>query len=618
MMNRIFLLLIIASFSSYGQDSLFVANKDAGNYPFSSVSFKNDSAYYLYQNFYFVCKENDIQKVNHLKPIVDKKVQSSNWEIEQGVKEYCDAYFYRLNGKIDEAINRYNKAKRLFSKKKQLIPSKWAELGIANCDYFLGRREKALLQYENLFKEVKDIDLLLSANLSFNIAVLYHEKYSVGDKSKRNPEDYKKAKKFYELTLKQNRDLDVDLGVSRTYCLYGAFNSIAEGFKEATWMLDSALILAKEAKNLEHIAFVNLNIGKNIIAQGDILNGIIFLDSAAAYYDETENYSMSSYANVLMAQGYENMGMYEKAYEHEKNRADLNKKFHSQTLADKSMFYETEFKTKDLEDALGLTKQEKLAFKNESLTRMIWIVVLGAIALIGFLMFYFILKSRKKKAEMQTSELKIKMQNELISETIKAQDEVRISLGRDIHDGLCQTITGIRLNQIQLQKELENVAPEIAEKLKKNTAIIENLYTDARDLSHTLTPSGIIHNSLKNLIYDIAKQMLNEFNLSYSDSNLSNSVFESTPEKKLHVVRIFQELTTNIIKHAQATKVDVQLYERKGNLIIRIEDNGVGFNTSELNGFGLQSIQCRTDILKGTLSFETENGLVSILRVPVA
>ncbi|MBL1280634.1 MAG: hypothetical protein COA33_010190 [Fluviicola sp.] len=617
-MRFVFLFLLVSTFSCFGQDSLYTEHKDAKNYPFISIEQQKDSAYYLLQNFYFTCKENDIQKVNKLKQIIDEKLQSTQWRINIGVKNYCEAYFYRLNGKIDEAILKYNLSKNEFAKDNYFVPEKWAVLGIANCDYYLGRRQKALTQYESLFEEVKDVDLLLSANLSFNIAVLYHEKYSAGDKSKRNQENYRKAKTFYELTLKQNRELNVDLGVSRTYCLYGAFNSLADDFDNANWMLDSALILAKKANNLEHIAFVNLNIGQNIIAQGDILSGISMLDSAAVYYDKTDNYNMNSYANVLMARGYEKLAMFKEAFEHEMNRADLNKKAQTQTLADKSMFYETEFKTKSLESELSIANQDKLALENENLTRLTWILALGFMAIVGLILFYFILKSRRKKSQLRESELKVKMQNELISETIRAQDEVRISIGRDIHDGLCQTITGIRLNQLQLQKELENTSPEVAEKIKLNTAIVEELYNDARELSHQLTPSGIVHNSLKNLLRDVAEQMLMNFDLSINDASLSENVFESEPEKKLHVVRVFQELSTNIVKHSQAKKVSIQMYERKGNFIICIEDDGIGMNIEKVkNGFGLQSIQCRAEILKGSLSFQSENGLLCILKVPL-
>jgi signal transduction histidine kinase len=99
------------------------------------------------------------------------------------------------------------------------------------------------------------------------------------------------------------------------------------------------------------------------------------------------------------------------------------------------------------------------------------------------------------------------------------------------------------------------------------------------------------------------------------DKRLENSL-------EITVFRITQELITNIIKHAEATKatINLSLYEKNLNLII--EDNGLGFDTNKINfkrGMGLHSIKTRIAHLKGTFNIDATLGKGSsiLMDIPI-
>jgi NarL family two-component system sensor histidine kinase LiaS len=85
------------------------------------------------------------------------------------------------------------------------------------------------------------------------------------------------------------------------------------------------------------------------------------------------------------------------------------------------------------------------------------------------------------------------------------------------------------------------------------------------------------------------------------------------PEKaEIHLYRMIQEIVNNAIKHSKATSLIINLYSQNNKLIIKINDDGKGFNTEtmkkESTGFGLKNILSRVDILKGDLYLASQPG----------
>ena len=91
--------------------------------------------------------------------------------------------------------------------------------------------------------------------------------------------------------------------------------------------------------------------------------------------------------------------------------------------------------------------------------------------------------------------------------------------------------------------------------------------------------------------------------------------------KKVTLFRIVQEQLKNIIKHSQASKVDIYLENKEGNTQLMIKDNGIGFDTKQTHsGIGLSNIYERTRFYNGTVDIQTSpgNGCTIVVTIPAS
>ncbi|MBI1958763.1 MAG: ATP-binding protein, partial [Candidatus Rokubacteria bacterium] len=82
----------------------------------------------------------------------------------------------------------------------------------------------------------------------------------------------------------------------------------------------------------------------------------------------------------------------------------------------------------------------------------------------------------------------------------------------------------------------------------------------------------------------------------------------------------FQELMTNILRHAQAEHVSIELYEREGTLLLAVEDDGVGFTPSETaEGTGITGMRERAALVNGSIRLDSEPGMGThlVVEIPV-
>ena len=89
---------------------------------------------------------------------------------------------------------------------------------------------------------------------------------------------------------------------------------------------------------------------------------------------------------------------------------------------------------------------------------------------------------------------------------------------------------------------------------------------------------------------------------------------------EVHVYRICQELVQNVIKHAQASKLRLQIIRHNDALNISVEDNGIGMPKDNIQrGFGFSTIQSNVDLFKGTFTIESQpgKGCLVLIDLPV-
>ena len=211
-------------------------------------------------------------------------------------------------------------------------------------------------------------------------------------------------------------------------------------------------------------------------------------------------------------------------------------------------------------------------------------------------------------------------QEKIISTIIETEDNERARIAKELHDTLGQKLTTVSLNFNSLKKDISFNNGGL-KKLNTGLNYLKEAIRDSREIAHNLMPQSIEDFgyvlSVQSLLADI--DAVSETKFDFYDNLKGERLPKNT---ELHLYRITQEAVNNILKYAKATTVSIQLMRYDGEVILTIEDDGIGFDANEKiekgNSFGLKSMLNRVNSLSGSLQIESGkgNGTVIIVEVP--
>jgi len=204
-------------------------------------------------------------------------------------------------------------------------------------------------------------------------------------------------------------------------------------------------------------------------------------------------------------------------------------------------------------------------------------------------------------------------------ETIR-EDE-RTHIAREIHDELGQQLTGLKMDISSLRKKVPDENKGAHKKIAAMMTLLDGTMATVRHISSQLRPGILDDLGLVDAI--------NWQGIEFEKRTGVQCIFQSrlkarTFEKELStgVFRVYQETLTNVARHAKATKVNTTLEVNNDHIILRVQDDGKGFNEAAVknkNTLGLLGMKERALMFGGYLNIESEAGkgtLVS-LRVPM-
>ena len=206
------------------------------------------------------------------------------------------------------------------------------------------------------------------------------------------------------------------------------------------------------------------------------------------------------------------------------------------------------------------------------------------------------------KTKLAEAKAKLEYQQSLLDTTIKTQEKERKRIAADLHDDLIGKLTVIKLHQ-----EVSN---------SKDTAsinLINECIKTARRISHDLSPPLLEYTPLPDLIYEIFEPWKTKLSINPFFDIRQNEDSHSS-EFKIQLIRIIQEVITNIDKHAKASEINVHFRQSNQSTILTIKDNGIGYNSAnQKKGLGLKNIQIRAEWLKGSFAVESQLGKGTII-----
>jgi len=244
------------------------------------------------------------------------------------------------------------------------------------------------------------------------------------------------------------------------------------------------------------------------------------------------------------------------------------------------------------------------------------------------------LEDRVRERTMELAEANVAMRSEiserirtersrvrLLRQIVRAQEDERRRIARDIHDHLGQQMTALRLSLDSLAQDAAGDGLRI--RLEQTQALAERLDADVDFLAWELRPAALDDLGLTPAIGNFVREWSRHSGIPGEFHTSGMEGLRLAPEAESALYRIMQEALNNIMKYARPTHVDVLLERRDNQVVLIVEDDGVGFDPQREAegpaGLGLVGMRERATLVGGTLEIESRpgEGAAIFARVPV-
>lgn len=224
---------------------------------------------------------------------------------------------------------------------------------------------------------------------------------------------------------------------------------------------------------------------------------------------------------------------------------------------------------------------------------------------VGFIVLYNVFQSRLLRDAKLAYEKELDYKNSLLANTIEVQERERKRIAKDLHDDIGSKLSIVNLN-INLLKDSVESNEQLEVILDHIESSLELSIEQTRSISHDLYPPILekfgIQSAIESLAREITRTGVIKVNLL-----IDNEWKQFNKSEELHLYRIFQELTHNTIKHANASEIMISSKMEDGKLELEYKDNGKGISANgKVTGLGMSSIETRINILKGEMEVDTE------------
>lgn len=229
-----------------------------------------------------------------------------------------------------------------------------------------------------------------------------------------------------------------------------------------------------------------------------------------------------------------------------------------------------------------------------------------------FLLFVVVVFNRYRLKQKHRFQQKLNaQQKEQAVAVMETQEQERKRIAEDLHDSLGHLLSTAKLN---LQ-----AFPESQKHLMENPLLLLNQAShEIRNITFNLMPRTLEEEGLVPALNELAKKTTSSgIRMSLHVHGMENVALEM--QVQFNIYRIIQEAVNNILKHAQAKEIGIQLVRADGQLTVMVEDDGKGFDPASLkkNGRGLRNITTRSEWLNGKTGIDSTPGRGTTIAIEI-
>lgn len=359
-------------------------------------------------------------------------------------------------------------------------------------------------------------------------------------------------------------------------------------------------------------------------AQNQWAEGLQLLQKATPQDWEELDYLDQVFLMEELADAYQHLEQYDSAYYYLSASYSLRDTLYNQQKQKAFTRFQTE-RYKNETSVQALKTEQEASKARIYLMSTLLVLLLALIITIAYFQrkkaHLLIQKQQAKLHEQAVNELIQNSEMQYLSAGIEGRELEKEQIARELHDQLGSSIVTLTWQyDAILDKMPKNAAQYQA--LQKLNQSLKKLYQDIRQIAHqlgagVLERAGLIPvlNELCNTIGESGK-----IEVSFSHFGLEKRLAYTY---EVNILRIIQELISNVLKYADATQLMIQLNYIDGVLNIMVEDNGVGFKQQDAlaqSGVGLSNIEARLRSIQGTIQFENrpKGGTTVIFHIPIS
>lgn len=425
--------------------------------------------------------------------------------------------------------------------------------------------------------------------------------------------NFSKSAKDYAFHLQKCKKMEKDFFEENQSYHSSTFYVEEMSINEKIPFLIQAIEYHKQNSYPDGITRTYLHIMESLMNVDDLRRALQFNQEALAYIQEHPETSLGdqSEINFMNSKIQEELGRYKEALQSIKIHNALEDSIQSinnyKTIQELNIKYETTLKEKLLVES-QIEVDKKTSQRNIFLLSSIFLLLAGVLFWRRYKQQQLLNEKEHLIREQKIQQLEKEKKILSLAAMLEGQEAERIRIAKDLHDGLGGLLSTVKAHFGKIQKEIQKL--ESMQIYNKATGMIDEACDEVRRISHNMMPGVLRANGLKVAVEQIANELrsAHQLKVDYEFIGDQNRMNETT---EVFIYRIIQELTNNIVKHAAANSVLIQLIKSEKEIQILVEDNGKGFDlkkAKEKEGLGIKSLISRIDFLNGTYEIDAREG----------
>ncbi len=498
------------------------------------------------------------------------------------------------------AITAYNQSERLFNTLNNTAGLANVNVGLGN--YYMYEEKNFSLSLEKFQTSLGAYRSLENTWMEMVTLNNIGNVYSYED-ANNDLLDVATAISYYHQALTLARNMEDSLQIGGIFMNLGQSHEMSSP-DSAFYYYHAAEEIFDALKNPYKLASVYLNLGLFEVKRTQYNTSIPFSETAFKIANKENYWDFIHGASKNLSLAYESIQELDSALKYLKIHSEYNDSIYNESrrtaIENLKISYETEKKEKEIE--------LRTAENRTLMTTLLVAVGFTIIVIVFYQQRQKALRSlRERDTDLRLKEQELHQQQvdqmvreqelKSINAMLEGEEKERKRIAEDLHDRV-----GSMLSAMKLQTDTSD---------EKMTGLLDETVEEVRRISHNLETKVLNRFGLVAALEDLAEKINTSEKIHFELQHLDLS--ERLDNKvEINSYRIVQELVSNALKHSKATEITTQVNRIDNQLIITVEDNGVGFDSLEARekatGMGLKNIMSRANELNGNFNIDSGKG----------